>query len=136
MVVCLVEVDAIWDVVVDCLVEVVVCLVEVVVFFVEVICGFVEVGNVLTKVIGGLVGGGVFLVEEVNDLVEVLVGRLVDVFVVVVFFGVVGVGGFVGAFVIWVVETIGELDVASGVVGDIVVGVVVLTEIMTDGSFN
>ena len=136
MVVCLVEVDAIWDVVVDCLVEVVVWLVEVVVFFVEVICGFVEVGNVLTKVIGGLVGGGVFMVEEVNDLVEVLVGRLVDVFVVVVFFGVVGVGGFVGAFVIWVVETIGELDVASGVVGDIVVGVVVLTEIMTDGSFN
>lgn len=123
----MVEVDAIWDVVVDCLVEVVVWLVEVVVFFVEVICGFVEVGNVLTKVIGGLVGGGVFLVEEVNDLVEVLVGRLVDVFVVVVFFGVVGVGGFVGAFVIWVVETIGELDVASGVVGDIVVGVVVLT---------
>lgn len=123
----MVEVYAIWDVVVDCLVEVVVCLVEVVVFFVEVICGFVEVGNVLTKVIGGLVGGGVFLVEEVNDLVEVLVGRLVDVFVVVVFFGVVGVGGFVGAFVIWVVETIGELDVASGVVGDIVVGVVVLT---------
>lgn len=101
----MVEVDAIWDAVVDCLVEVVVCLVEVVVFFVEVICGFVEVGNVLIKVIGGLVGG----------------------VVVVVFFGVVGVGGFVGAFVTCVVETIGELDVGSGVVGDIVVGVVVLT---------
>lgn len=130
----MVEVDAIWDVVVDCLVEVVVCLVEVVVFFVEVICGFVEVGNVLTKVIGGLVGGGVFLVEEVCDLVEVLVGRLVDGFVVVVFFGVVGVGGFVGAFVTCVVETIGELDVGSGVVGDIVVGVVVLTSAVGQAS--
>lgn len=34
------------------------------------------------------------------------------------------------------VETIGDLDVANGVVGDIVVGVVVLTEIMADRSFS
>lgn len=82
------------------MVEVVVAMVEVVVFFVEVVSGFVEVDIDLTKVIGGFVGGGVFLVVVVCDLVEVLVGRLGEDFVVVVFFGVVGVGGFVGAFVI------------------------------------